>query len=122
MSQDLYPNQIHSTDDFNFNPSQRIPQENLMQSNIVQSKMSENSLETNKIESNSIKSDKIHIIGPNCYLMSNTGFKLVGKAPNCVPTDTKDNHKFNSLLKKQRKTVWIKSFYEYHFSLMIPYG
>ena len=102
MSQDLYPNQIHSTDDFNFNPSQRIPQENLMQSNIVQSKMSENSLETNKIESNSIKSDKIHIIGPNCYLMSNTGFKLVGKAPNCIPTDTKDNHKFKSLLKKQR--------------------
>ena len=104
MSQDpKNPNQIHSTDDFNFNPSQRIPTQNMMpQSTIGQSKMSENSLENYKIESNSIQSDKIHIIGPNCYLMSNSGFKLVGKAPNCVPMDAEDKNNFKSLLKKQR--------------------
>ena len=38
---------------------------------------------------NSIDSEQIHIIGPNCYIMSKSGFKYVGKAPNCDAVDIK---------------------------------
>ena len=34
---------------------------------------------------NVINSDQIHIIGPNCYVMTKSGFKLMGKAPKCQP-------------------------------------
>ena len=40
---------------------------------------------------NSIDSEQIHIIGPNCYIMSKSGFKYVGKAPNCDAVDIKKN-------------------------------
>jgi len=34
---------------------------------------------------NSVKTDQIHIIGPNCYMMTKVGFKLLGPAPDCRP-------------------------------------
>ena len=42
---------------------------------------------------NSVNTDEIHIIGPNCYVMSKSGFKLVGKAPHCRPDMKKDGSK-----------------------------
>ena len=32
---------------------------------------------------NTVDSDQIHIIGPNCYVMTDSGFKLVGGAELC---------------------------------------
>ena len=32
---------------------------------------------------NTVDSDQIHIIGPNCYVMTDSGFKLVGAAELC---------------------------------------
>ena len=32
---------------------------------------------------NTVDSSQIHIIGPNCYVMTNSGFKLVGEAELC---------------------------------------
>jgi len=94
MSQDQYSSQYQSTDDFS--PSERIspmPQpkqpEKLMQSTNLGLEMKNKKTEPGGLGSNSIPSDQIHIIGPNCYIMSNGGFKFVGKAPKCVPSDPK---------------------------------
>ena len=32
---------------------------------------------------NTVDSDQIHIIGPNCYVMTGSGFKLVGASELC---------------------------------------
>ena len=33
----------------------------------------------------SVDADQIHVIGPHCYVMTPSGFKVVGAAPACVP-------------------------------------
>ena len=68
------------TDDFT--PSQKIPPE-LMQLGSVET---EKKYEEKDFVSNDIKIDNFHIIGPNCYGRSKSGFKLVGKASSCIGT------------------------------------
>ena len=117
MSQDQYSSQYQLPDDFS--PSERIspmaahqPEklmqnqpgkmmqqkpEKLMQStNLGLDKKNQRS-EHDGVGSNSIKTDQIHIIGPNCYIMSNGGFKFVGKAPKCVPSDPKSGSNPSSI-------------------------
>ena len=103
MTHDKYPSNIQSADDFN--PSKQISQ-NFVQSNLDYTKMPESSTKRNELETNSIDSEQIHIIGPNCYIMSNNGFKYVGKAPNCLPTmtvkDEDENKKEDSKINRRK--------------------
>ena len=73
-----------------FNPSKQISQK------VVGSKPGYNmgqDKQLDEVHQNSIDSEQIHIIGPNCYIMSKNGFKYVGKAPNCDTVDKKKNIK-----------------------------
>ena len=73
-----------------FNPSKQISQK------VVESKSGYNmgqDKQLDEVHQNSIDSEQIHIIGPNCYIMSKNGFKYVGKAPNCDSVDKKKNIK-----------------------------
>ena len=71
-----------------FSPSKQISQK------VVEPKSGYNTGQDKQLDEdhlNSIDSEQIHIIGPNCYIMSKSGFKYVGKAPNCDAVDIKKN-------------------------------
>ena len=57
-----------------FNPSP------LISKNIVQNR-------PHSVNSNTIDTDQIHVIGPNCYVMTANGFKSIGTAPSCIPAN-----------------------------------
>jgi len=73
----------------NFNPSKLISQ-NILESKLSQETLHDNFLGNKDISSNVIDTDQIHIIGPNCYVMTNVGFKSIGKAPYCSQTQTSE--------------------------------
>ena len=59
--------------------------------------------------SNSLQSDQIHIIGPNCYVMTPGGFKPVGKAPACLPSKPSkgsDGSDSNRSRNSGRSSIW----------------
>ena len=70
-----------------FNPSTLIS-ENKLNGKISRERLPDNFLGKKDISSNIIDTDQIHIIGPNCYIMTPKGFKSIGKAPNCTPTSS----------------------------------
>ena len=96
MSQ--YSKTIKKTDDFH--PSRQISQK------VAQPKSGYSIDQDNQIDEvhlNSIDSGQIHIIGPNCYIMSQNGFKLVGTSPNCVTVDKKEKNKKQKLERNDRR-------------------
>ena len=84
-SQSIYSN--NNQQKTNFNPSKLISQ-NTLESKLSRERLHDNFLGNKDISSNAIDTDQIHIIGPNCYVMTEVGFKAIGKAPNCTPTSS----------------------------------
>ena len=71
----------------NFNPSKLISQ-NKLEGKVSRERLADNFLGNKDISSNMIDTDQIHIIGPNCYVMTQSGFKPIGKAPHCTPSSS----------------------------------
>ena len=85
-----YPNQLTS------NPNQLISYPNQLTSNpnqLISSKSQNRNVKNPpKPESTMASTDSFHVLGPNCYIKTETEFKLIGPASLCIK-DRKSNSK-----------------------------